>query len=106
MEQEKRIGQRENESSIEWLRRAIGNCDYEHDAVLAMLPSTEAVLEFFELWHTYDTDLWDGIIEQIQGGEDASEALRFCAKYGLSDMMADVYQAALEYKQMGEESEV
>jgi len=79
----KRPGQHEDESVMEYLSRAIGHLEYEPCHLLDDLKTVDAVLEFFELWHAYDTDYWHGVLECIAEGDSHDKALAFIAKHKL-----------------------
>lgn len=79
----KRRGQHDDESAIEYLRRAVSNCDHEPESLLEQLPSTDAVLDYFDLWAEYDTDFWSGILECIAEGDSPDKARAFIRKYKL-----------------------
>lgn len=75
--------QHPDETPIEYLRRIVHNLDYEQDSLLHALPSISSIIEYFELWSFYDTDLMVGIIECIEEGEDATPYNNFVLKYNL-----------------------
>lgn len=79
----KRPSQHDDESAMEFLRRVVSNCDHEYENYLDDLPSVEAVLDFFDLWHTYDTDFWAGVLECISEGDDPEPARAFIRKWKL-----------------------
>lgn len=78
-----RHGQHKDESAMEYLRRAVNNLDYELCDTTDALPSVGALLEFFELWHTYDTDLSSGVMEAIEEGANPEPWNAFVRKYKL-----------------------
>lgn len=80
---EKRVGQKDGELPIEYLRRVVSNCNYEAESLLQGLPSVEAILDYFELWHVYGTDFMQGIEECIQEGDNPAPLLAFIKKYKL-----------------------
>lgn len=77
-------GQKADETPMEYLRRLVQNCDMENESILDDLPSVQAVLEFFGLWHTYDTDFIEGVVECIENGEDPKSYRDFVKKYNLT----------------------
>lgn len=89
----KRIGQKDDETACEFIRRAIDWMEYESCTLLDQLPSVDAALDFFGLWHTYGTDMWNGVLECIAEGDDPKPALDFCRKYNLKNFKADVKEA-------------
>lgn len=76
-----RPGQHKDETAVEYLHRVSSNLDMEHG--ISELPSVEACLEYFELWHTYDTDFLSGVFECIENGESAKPYNDFVKKWGL-----------------------
>lgn len=80
----RRPGQHDGETAIEYLRRVVHNCNYETESLLDDLPSVEAVIEFFELWHAYGTDFWSGVCECIATGDDPARARAFLDKWSLT----------------------
>lgn len=100
---EKRPGQKDDESAIEYLRRAVEWCNYESETMLESLPSVEAVLDFFDLWSVYGTDFWSGIRECIAEGEDPQPALDFVQKHSLPEgWREDIIEAVRAAKQLAE----
>ncbi len=84
MKQSKRPGQHDDETATDYLRRVVANLNHEHEGMLDDLPSVEAVLEYFELWHKYGTDFWEGIVEAIQDDGDSPAPVKaFIKKYNL-----------------------
>lgn len=79
----KRLGQHEDETPAEYLRRVVSNLGYEPESILDQLPSVEALLDFFDLWAAYDTDFWAGCMEAIAEGADPKAARDFVAKWKL-----------------------
>ena len=77
-------GRRSDETAMEFLRRVVSGCDMESESLLDDLPSVKAIIEFFGLWHTYDTDFLDGIYECIADGADPKPLRKFIKKYRLS----------------------
>lgn len=79
----KRLGQHADETAYEYLRRVVNNLSFESNNELDCLPSVEAVLEYFELWTTYDTDLLEGIVCAIEDGANPEPYNSFVQKYDL-----------------------
>lgn len=80
----KRPGQQEDESAVEYLRRVIEHLGYQSNSLLDQLPTTEAALEFFELYsHHYGTDSWEGVLDEISDGKSSRPARDFIAKHNL-----------------------
>lgn len=77
-------GRLQDETSMEYLRRLVYNCDMETESLLDDLPSVQAVIDYFELWHTYDTDFLQGIVECIQEGDSPKPYVSFVKKYRLT----------------------
>jgi hypothetical protein len=98
----KRYGQLKDETAMEYLKRIISALDWETTSLLDSLPSTEAIIEFYELWVTYDTDLWYGILEEIESGKDPNPTLDFIKKYKLPKGWRIDVQRALRNKQKDE----
>lgn len=93
----RRPGQHEHESVIEYLRRVVHNLDHENGCYLDDLRTVEACLEFFELFSvTYGTDFWQGVMECIAEGEDPQPALDFIKKHKLPDTWKQDIAAAIE----------
>lgn len=67
-----RLSQNEDESAIDYLRRVVSNLDYENESTLQQMPSVEAILDYYDLFYIYDTDLLVGILECIEE-EDSAE---------------------------------
>ncbi len=76
-------GRHKEETSMEYLRRVVNNMDMETESLLDALPSVNAVLEYFGLWETYDTDFMQGIEEGIEEGDDPAPLKKFIAKHKL-----------------------
>ena len=74
---------KQDETPIEFLRRAISNLDNEQDWLLQDLPSAQAVVDYFKLWDIYGTDLMVGIEEAIEEGADPNPLQDFVKKYEL-----------------------
>lgn len=79
----KRIGQHVDESTMEYLRRVVSNLNYEPEGMLDDLKSVDAVLDYYDLFTTYDTDFWEGILSGIAAGDDSAPARAFCRKHRL-----------------------
>jgi len=79
----KRLMQHDDETAIEYLRRVVNNLNFETESFLTDLPSIDAILDYFDLWQTYDTDLLTGIIAAVEAGQDAAPYNSFIAKYNL-----------------------
>jgi hypothetical protein len=78
-----KTSQHKEESAIEYMRRIVHNLDYESENFLEDLKTIQALVDYFELWHVYDTDLYVGIIECIEEGDDPKPYNDFVAKYNL-----------------------
>lgn len=72
-----------DESAADYLRRVVSSINYENDGRLDDLKTTKAVIEFFELWAHYNTDLWEGVLECISEGDRPGPALRFIKRHKL-----------------------
>jgi hypothetical protein len=73
-----------DETAIVYLRRLVASMNYEHEYLLDALPSVEAVMEYFGLFKTYDTEYLDnGILASIIEGDDPKPLQDFIAKYNL-----------------------
>jgi len=76
--------QREDETSIDFLRRVTSNLNCEQESLLTDLPTVQAVLDYAALWDVYGTDLMVGIEEAIlDWGADPKPLKDFIAKYNL-----------------------
>lgn len=75
--------QKPDEYAIEYLRRVVSNLNFEQETELQDLPTIQACVEYFELWDKYDTDLLQGVIENIEAGEDAVFYNNFVNKWEL-----------------------
>ena len=75
--------QRQDETAIEYLRRVVHQLDFEDEGLNLDLPSVESVVAFYELWMTYGTDYWAGVVECVQEGADPGPARRFLELYDL-----------------------
>ena len=95
----KRIGQKDDESAMEFLRRVVGWCDHEQESFLDDLPSVDAVLDFFGLWAVYGTDFWTGILECIAEGDDPRKARAFVRKYKLPQSWSEAIDYAIDCRE-------
>lgn len=77
------LGRLKDETPMGYLRRLVNWCDMESESLLDDLPSVQAVVDYFELWHTYDTDFLQGIIECIHEGDSPKPYRAFVRKYKL-----------------------
>lgn len=75
---------RDNETAIEFMRRMLAWLDTEEESLLSALPSTQAVLDYAELWAVYDTELLTGILDTIREGADPAALFAFIEKYKLN----------------------
>jgi hypothetical protein len=91
-----------DETAVEYLRRAIHEVSYEREYLLEKLPTTESVLEFFELWDLYNTEFLDGCLASVAAGRDAYPLLRFNRKYKLG-WGPDIKSALAEYRHLQDE---
>lgn len=91
----KRLGQHDDESPADYLRRVASNINMETESLLDACPTVEAVLDFHDLWATYDTDFWSGCMEYIAEGEDPEPARAFLRKHGMEKtyLWAEVKEA-------------
>lgn len=80
----RRPAQDTDESAIDYLRRMISWINYEQETVLLTLPSVEAVLDYFDLWQTYDTEFLTGIYEAVAAGQSPEPYNAFVRKHALS----------------------
>ena len=85
----KRVGQKSDETAMEYLRRATAWLDYETESLLDDLPSVEAILDFFDLQADYSTDCWSGILECIAEGDSPDKARAFIRKYKMPKSWRD-----------------
>lgn len=95
----KRPGQHSDETAAEYLRRVVSWSDHETCTLLDALPTVEAVLEFFELWHAYGTDFWSGILECIAEGDDPAPARAFIKKWKLPKSWSEDVKYAIECRE-------
>lgn len=89
----RRPSQHADESTMEYLRRVVSACNFENESLLDSFKSVDAVLDFFDLWHAYDTEFWSGVMECIAEGADPKPARAFVRKHGLSGS----WKAAIDY---------
>jgi len=79
-----RSAQQKHETAMDYMRRIVNNLDHEYGYMLDELPTTESVIEYFELAvKTYDTEFWAGILEAIENGQSPDAAIAFIQKYNL-----------------------
>lgn len=78
-----RLSQNEDESAIDYLRRVVSNLDYENESILQQMPSVEAILDYYDLFYIYDTDLMTGILECVEEGEEKKPLDDFIKKHNL-----------------------
>lgn len=95
----KRPGQHKDESTMDYLRRVVSNCNYETESLLDDLKSVDAVLDFFDLWNAYGTDFWSGILECIAEGDSPRKATAFIRKYHLPKSWSDAVDYAVECRE-------
>ena len=88
----------DNESTVDYMRRIVQNLNHEPEYLLDQLPTIQAAVDFFELWHTYDTDFWNGIVEAIAEGADPAPARRFIRKHKAHFFEGDIVDALKIYK--------
>lgn len=98
----KRRSQKKDETAIEYLRRVAECSGAEYESLWDDLPSVEAVLDFFDLWHDYDTDFWAGILECIAEGDSPAKARAFIRKYKLGRSWTDAVNYAMSCRQKAE----
>lgn len=89
----RRPGQHKDETPAEYLRRVVSNINYEPESNLDDMPCVEALLDYHDLWATYGTDFWAGIIECIADGDSSEPARAFVKKWKLRGWLADVRHA-------------
>lgn len=76
-------GQYAGETAMEYLRRVVGCVAHEPESLLDQLPTPAAIIDFFVLWDTYDTEYLAGVIECIEAGADPAPYEEFVARHGL-----------------------
>lgn len=74
---------RRDEKPMTYLRRLVKAMDYERESILDALPNIHAVIDYFKLWDTYDTEYLEGIAEMIADGADPEPMRKFIKKYKL-----------------------
>lgn len=94
-----RPGQHDDESAFEYLGRATSWLAYEHGSLLRDLATVDAVLDFFDLWHEYGTDLWQGILECIADGDSPDKAMAFVKKHKLPRQWSEAIEFAVECRE-------
>ena len=73
------------ETQFEYLTRIVQNLEMEPGWIVDSLETTEAIIDYFELWDKYDTDFMEGIEEAIMlNGADRKPLEEFIAKHGLA----------------------
>jgi len=72
-----------DESAADYMRRIARNLDYEEESYLDDLKDIPALVEFFELWSVYGTDLMSGILICIGEGDDPAPLRAFIRKHKL-----------------------
>lgn len=78
------MAQHKGETAIEYMRRVVNNLNFENESFLEDVTTISALVEYFELWSVYDTDLCEGIIEAIEfDGDDPKPYNDYVAKYNL-----------------------
>jgi hypothetical protein len=75
--------QQEGESAIEFMRRIGGWLNYEYEDVLSVLPTVQSIVDYAELWTTYNTEFLCGICEAIYDGADPTPLNDLIDKYNL-----------------------
>ena len=95
----RRPGQHKDESPMEYLRRVVENSGSEYESLWDDMPSVEACLELFELWHAYNTDLWQGILECIAEGDSPAKARAFIRKWKLPKSWSEAVDYAIECRE-------
>ena len=89
-----RPSQLPGETASDYLFRAIDGLKGEQVGILGQLPSVDALLDYFDLWHAYDAVSWSGVLESITEGSSHYQALLFIRKYKLPDRWTqDVWKA-------------
>jgi hypothetical protein len=75
--------QKKGEAAIDYFRRIARWIDYETESYLQELPTIQSIIDFFELWAAYKTDLMVGVIECLFNGDDPKPYNDFIKKYNL-----------------------
>lgn len=91
------------ESAIEYLNRVTDAMTYEYAHILDRLTTPMAVIEYFELWDTYDTEFFEGIIEAIHDGANPAPALAFNNKHK-TGWGNEIRNSAAHYKQIAKDA--
>lgn len=87
-----------DETANEYLQRIAHNLAHEHSSLLDDLPTIESLVEYFELWDYYDTDLMVGIEEAILDGSKSIDRLKeFILKYSLDWDLSHLAQERSEH---------
>lgn len=87
--------QRKNETAMNYMRRVVGALGNEPEDLLDRLPSSAAIIEFFELWGVYGTEYWGGIIQCIEEGADPTAARLFIKRHKLGGWWRDCVSSAV-----------
>lgn len=87
----------EDENAIDYLRRIIDHLNSEPEYILEKLPTTKAVVEYFELFSAYDTDYLSGCLESIMEGADPGPLTKFNQKYRMG-WAQTIREAAYKHK--------
>ena len=98
-----RIGQLEDETAIEYLRRAVGSLSFEPESQLEQLETAEALLDYFDLWHVYGTEFWTGVLEGISSGDSPRAARAFVEKWKLGQAWTDDIEDAISDREENRE---
>lgn len=83
----------DNESTVDYMRRIVQNLNHEPEYLLDELPTIQAAVDYFELWHVYDADFWSGVVEAISQGADPAPARRFIRKHRAHFFNGDITNA-------------
>lgn len=73
----------ETENFRDYMERIAAVLTMEDDNLVDSFPSIKAVVEFFELFDVYDTDLFTGIQEAIAEGADVKPLAEFIVRNNL-----------------------
>lgn len=68
---------------MEQLRFIVNHLNKESEKILDTLPTTQAIIDYYNLWQTYDTDYLEGIEECIKMGDSPQPLLDFINKHNL-----------------------
>lgn len=76
---------RKDETAFDYLDRITGWMKHEVASLVQDLPTTQAIIDYFELWShpAYDTDFMQGIEAAIHEGADPQPLRDFVAKHKL-----------------------